>query len=130
MSDTAIRPYRVDIPQAALDDLAGRLRRTQWPDELPGTTGSYGMTSARVRDLAAYWLDGFDWRGGGGRRGPAPPLVPPHPREGGHTLPLRSSSPTSTGRASTSCTSGPHGRTPRRCCSPTAGPARSSNTWT
>ena len=63
MADAAaIRPYRVDIPQAALDDLAGRLRRTQWPDELPGATGSYGMTFARVRDLAGYWLDGFDWR--------------------------------------------------------------------
>jgi len=62
MSDAAIRPYRVDIPQAALDDLAGRLRRTSWPDELPGATGSYGQTSARVRDLAGYWLDGFDWR--------------------------------------------------------------------
>ena len=34
MSDAAIRPYRVDVPQAALDDLAG-LRRAQWPDELP-----------------------------------------------------------------------------------------------
>src|SRR5258707_7444005 len=65
-ADTAIRPYRVEIPQAALDDLAGRLRRTQWPDELPGATGSYGMTSARVRDLAGYWLDGFDWRVGRG----------------------------------------------------------------
>jgi hypothetical protein len=102
MDDTAIRPYRVDIPQAALDDLAGRLRRTQWPDELPGATGSYGMTSARVRDLAAYWLDGFDWR----------------------AIEARLNS------ASTSCTSGRRGRTPRRCCSPTAGPARSWSTWT
>jgi len=58
----AILPYRVDIPQAALDDLAGRLRRTTWPDELTGATGSYGMTVARVRDLARYWVDGFDWR--------------------------------------------------------------------
>ena len=114
MSDTAIRPYRVDIPQAALDDLAGRLRRAQWPDELPGATGSYGMTSARVRDLAGYWLDEIRLAGG---RGPA-------------ELRSRSSSPASTGRASTSCTSGPHGKTPRRCCSPTAGLARSLNTWT
>ena len=114
MSDAAIRPYRVDIPQAALDDLAGRLRRTQWPDELPGATGSYGMTSARVRDLAAYWLDGFDWRAVEARLNSVPAVRHRHRR----------------GEPSTSCTSGPHGRTPRRCCSPTAGRARSSNTWT
>src|ERR1700727_3808610 len=75
MSDTAIRPYRVHIPQAALDALAARLRRTQWRDELPGTTGSYGMTSARVRDLAAYWLDGFDWRAVEARLNSAPQFV-------------------------------------------------------
>src|SRR5437899_1230282 len=31
-----IRPYRVDVPQADLDDLHDRLRRALWPDELPG----------------------------------------------------------------------------------------------
>ena len=62
MTDTAIRPFRVEIPQAALDELAGRLGRALWPDELPGNDGQYGMTSARVQDLAKYWLDGFDWR--------------------------------------------------------------------
>jgi pimeloyl-ACP methyl ester carboxylesterase len=62
MTGTAIRPYRVEISQAALDDLADRLRRTSWPDELPGGDPRYGMTSERVRGLAAYWLDGFDWR--------------------------------------------------------------------
>ena len=35
-SDTAIRPFRIDIPQADLDDLRERLARTRWPDELPG----------------------------------------------------------------------------------------------
>ncbi len=38
------------------------LRRALWPDELPGNDGRCGMTSARVQDLAKYWLDGFDWR--------------------------------------------------------------------
>ena len=62
MTDTAIRPFRVEIPQAALDELAARLHGALWPDELPGSDGRYGMTSARVQDLAKYWLDGFDWR--------------------------------------------------------------------
>jgi epoxide hydrolase len=59
---TDIRPYRVDIPQSALDDLAGRLRRTAWPNELPGADGSYGTTAERVAELTRYWLETFDWR--------------------------------------------------------------------
>jgi pimeloyl-ACP methyl ester carboxylesterase len=59
---TAIRPYRVEIPRADLDDLQARLDRTLWPDELPATDGSYGMTNARVRALADYWRTEFDWR--------------------------------------------------------------------
>ena len=37
MTGTAIRPFRVEIPQTALDDLADRLGRTIWPADLPGT---------------------------------------------------------------------------------------------
>ena len=52
-----IRPYRIDIPQAALDDLSDRLRRTAWPSELPGVGDSYGLTTKRIRNLAEYWLE-------------------------------------------------------------------------
>jgi len=33
---TEFRPFRIDIPQADLDDLRDRLARTRWPDALPG----------------------------------------------------------------------------------------------
>lgn len=33
-----IRPYRIDIPQADLDDLRDRLSRTRWTNELPPVT--------------------------------------------------------------------------------------------
>ncbi|WP_433730520.1 epoxide hydrolase family protein [Nocardia sp. CA-129566] len=59
---TAIRPFTIDIPQAQLDDLNDRLRRTLWPDELPGVGDSYGVPKDRVRGLAQYWLEHFDWR--------------------------------------------------------------------
>jgi pimeloyl-ACP methyl ester carboxylesterase len=59
---SAITPFRVEIPQADLDDLAARLRNTRWPDALPETGDAYGMASQRVQDLAGYWLDHFDWR--------------------------------------------------------------------
>ena len=32
---TQIRPFRIDIPQADLDDLHDRLARTRWPSEIP-----------------------------------------------------------------------------------------------
>lgn len=47
MTSTAIRPFRVEIPQIALDDLAARLGRTSWPAELPDTGDAYGMSTDR-----------------------------------------------------------------------------------
>ncbi|HZD01487.1 MAG TPA: epoxide hydrolase [Actinomycetes bacterium] len=61
-SDATIRPFRIDIPQAGLDDLRERLHRTRWPDELPGVGWAYGVPLAYLKELAAYWRDGYDWR--------------------------------------------------------------------
>jgi hypothetical protein len=52
-----IRPFRVDIPQADLDDLDDRLARTRWPDELsgvgePGELGT-GVTAANAATTGA-----------------------------------------------------------------------------
>ena len=55
------QPFHIDIPRADLDDLAGRLARTRWPDELPGAGWDYGVARDRVRELAAYWRQGYDW---------------------------------------------------------------------
>ncbi|MET8160878.1 epoxide hydrolase family protein [Sphaerisporangium sp. NPDC005289] len=57
-----IRPFRIDVPQARLDDLHDRLDRTLWPDEIPGTGWDYGVPVEYVRGLAEYWRDGYDWR--------------------------------------------------------------------
>lgn len=39
----AVLPFRIAIPQVALDDLKDRLARTRWPDELPGDGWSRGV---------------------------------------------------------------------------------------
>jgi pimeloyl-ACP methyl ester carboxylesterase len=57
-----IMPFRIEIPQAALDDLHERLARTRWPDELPGVGWSRGVPLGYLKGLADYWRDGFDWR--------------------------------------------------------------------
>lgn len=59
---TAIRPFRIDVPQAGLDDLHDRLRRTRWPDEPAGIDWSYGVPVSYLRELADYWRTTYDWR--------------------------------------------------------------------
>ncbi|MFG3706678.1 epoxide hydrolase family protein [Micromonospora sp. NPDC047670] len=91
MTDHAIRPFRVEIPQAKLDDLADRLRRTLWPADAAGTDASYGVTSERVRALAAYWLNEFDWRAVEARLNSHPQFVTEIDGEQIHFLHVRSS---------------------------------------
>jgi epoxide hydrolase len=59
---TEIRPFRIAIPEDDLDDLVDRLARTRWPDEPPGVGWARGVPLAYLKELAAYWADGFDWR--------------------------------------------------------------------
>jgi len=60
--DSEIRPFRIEIPQADLDDLRERLARTRWPDQLPGAGWDYGIPLEYVQELAEYWRTGYDWR--------------------------------------------------------------------
>jgi pimeloyl-ACP methyl ester carboxylesterase len=61
-SDTEIRPFRVEIPDADLDDLQARLARVRWPDELDGVDWAYGTPLDHVRDLVERWRTDFNWR--------------------------------------------------------------------
>ncbi|MCX4098973.1 epoxide hydrolase family protein [Nocardia sp. alder85J] len=90
-STTAIRPFRIDIPQVRLDDLADRLRRAQWPDELPGVGDAYGVPGDRVRALAKYWREEFDWRALESRLNAYPQFTTEIDGEQIHFLHLRSS---------------------------------------
>lgn len=58
----ATREFRIDIPQAALDDLCARLDRIRWPDELAGVGWERGVPVEYLESLASYWRTGFDWR--------------------------------------------------------------------
>jgi epoxide hydrolase len=57
-----IRPYRIEVPDAVLEDLRDRLARTRWPEPIPGTSWDYGANVEAVRELCTYWQDGYDWR--------------------------------------------------------------------
>lgn len=57
-----IEPFKIDVAEEVLVDLKERLRRTRWPDQIEGTGWDYGANLDYMRELAAYWLDGYDWR--------------------------------------------------------------------
>jgi epoxide hydrolase len=59
-NNSEIRPFRIDIPQATLDDLRDRLTRVRWTDDAPGD--GYGVPTDDLRALVTYWRDGYDWR--------------------------------------------------------------------
>ncbi|WP_077490434.1 epoxide hydrolase family protein [Sinomonas mesophila] len=93
MSATEIRPFRVDVPQDRLDDLAARLDRALWPDELPGAGDAYGVPRDRVQRLARYWRDDFDWRAFEARLNSFPQFTTEIDGEDIHFIHVRSSRP-------------------------------------
>jgi microsomal epoxide hydrolase len=59
---TEITPFRVEIPQAQLDDLSTRLAATRWPDEPDGVGWSHGVPVDYLKGLVEHWRTGYDWR--------------------------------------------------------------------
>ena len=54
-------PFTPRTVPAALEDLRARLRATRWPDMPEDAGWSLGTDLAYLRELVAYWADGFDW---------------------------------------------------------------------
>ncbi|MFV0307017.1 MAG: epoxide hydrolase family protein [Desertimonas sp.] len=57
-----LSPSPIAVPEAALADLADRLRRTRWPEAEPVDDWSQGIPLAYLRSVCATWLDDYDWR--------------------------------------------------------------------
>jgi pimeloyl-ACP methyl ester carboxylesterase len=54
-------PFKIDIPDAAIDDLQARLEGTRWPAATT-TDWSHGQPVPFIRELAEHWRKGYDWR--------------------------------------------------------------------
>ena len=58
----AIRPFRVNVPEEALDDLRRRIAATRWPTKELVADRSQGVQLATLQELARYWTTEYDWR--------------------------------------------------------------------
>lgn len=59
---SAIRPFRVEIPEDALTDLRRRIAATRWPGKETVADASQGVQLARLQALVRYWGTDYDWR--------------------------------------------------------------------
>lgn len=57
-----ITAFRIAIPDAQLDDLHDRLRRTRFPAPLPGDGWDTGVPVSYLKELVTYWARAYDWR--------------------------------------------------------------------
>ena len=61
-TEAAVRPFEVEIPQAALDDLRRRVEATRWSSKELVDDRSQGVQLAAMQALARYWTTEYDWR--------------------------------------------------------------------
>ncbi|WP_063045577.1 epoxide hydrolase family protein [Nocardia pseudovaccinii] len=88
-----IRPFRIDIPQAQIDDLHARLANTLWPDEIPGGGWDKGASISYMKGLADYWRSEYDWRAVEARLNELPQFVTDIDGQRLHFLHVRSPEP-------------------------------------
>jgi pimeloyl-ACP methyl ester carboxylesterase len=60
--EAAVRPFRIDVPEAALVALRRRIAATQWPEKETVADQSQGVPLAMIQELARYWATDYDWR--------------------------------------------------------------------
>ena len=61
-SSDLIRPYHIQISEAALTDLNKRIKDTRWPDKETVDNDSQGVQLATMQKLAQYWGTDYNWR--------------------------------------------------------------------
>jgi len=64
----AVQPFKINVPQAILDDLQARLARTRWPAEIEGAECDGDIEKRYTKDelltnIMLHWIAGIDPRG-------------------------------------------------------------------
>jgi pimeloyl-ACP methyl ester carboxylesterase len=58
----SVRPFRINVSQALIDDMRRRLRATRWSDKETVADGSQGLKRSELQEIVGYWANGHDWR--------------------------------------------------------------------
>src|SRR6185295_10460982 len=59
---TALRPFRVNVPEGELTELRRRINATRWPERETAADASQGVQLAAMQALARYWATEYNWR--------------------------------------------------------------------
>src|SRR5690348_1381639 len=62
MTDLAVRPFHIDVPEAVLVELRRRIAATRLPERELVNDQSQGVQLATIQELARYWATEHDWR--------------------------------------------------------------------
>jgi hypothetical protein len=60
--DDEIRPFKIHVSEADLEDLKKRLRATRRPDPQTVPDWSQGVPLDYVQKICEYWARDYDWR--------------------------------------------------------------------
>jgi microsomal epoxide hydrolase len=93
--ELTMRPFKIEIPQDALDDLRRRLENTRWPAAL-GTGWECGIPVEYLRELARYWREDYDWRAAETKLNAFPQFITEIDGQNIHFLHVRSPQPDAT----------------------------------
>src|SRR5215468_2954767 len=61
-SETEVRQFHFEFPEAELTELRRRVNATRWPERETVTDDSQGVRLAMMQELARYWGTEHDWR--------------------------------------------------------------------
>src|SRR5215471_10644199 len=61
-TSTEVRPFHVDFPDTALEDLRRRIAAARLPTRELVDERSQGVQLATIQELARYWTTEYDWR--------------------------------------------------------------------
>jgi len=62
VAEYAIRPFHINVPEAALVDLRRRIAATTWPERETVSDATQGVQLATMQALAQSWATDYDWR--------------------------------------------------------------------
>ncbi|GLZ80107.1 multidrug MFS transporter [Actinorhabdospora filicis] len=57
-----MKTFSISVPDAVLEDLRSRLRNTRFAESVARGHWTGGVDPGWLREIVAYWAEGFDWR--------------------------------------------------------------------